>query len=67
VKRAISLGCALMAGVLAGCQQTVVLDDVPPDAGGPAHVRKSAQRVPNLSARHDPEELSGCVRQCTHG
>ncbi len=34
MKRAISLGCALLAGALAACQQTVVLDDRPPDAGG---------------------------------
>jgi hypothetical protein len=33
VKRAFSLGCALLAVALAACQQTVVLDDLPPDAG----------------------------------
>ena len=35
VKRAISLGCALLAVALAACQQTLVLDDLPPDAGCP--------------------------------
>ena len=31
--RRISLGCALLAILLAACQQTVVLDDLSPDAG----------------------------------
>ncbi len=33
MKRAISLGCALLAGTLAACQQTLVLDDLALDAG----------------------------------
>jgi hypothetical protein len=32
VKRAFSLGCAILTGALAACQQTWVLDDLPPDA-----------------------------------
>jgi hypothetical protein len=34
VSCALLLGCALLAGALVACQQTVVLDDRPPDAGG---------------------------------
>jgi hypothetical protein len=33
VTRRISLGCALLAILLAACQQTLVLDDLAPDAG----------------------------------